>query len=206
MSTLTLHEMPSEKASTLEIAQYLKDADGPRTMDDALDHLRVYDPARQRSLQAAFMKECGVGKKYAELVGTKLFPSTKSRGKTSAAFGKLVPIAPRAALMKRSDAFAGLRSIDRSSYPEELVRHLDNVTALNMTGKAAVAVNRLALEYDHARELDHVRLDAALKLAEERGQNADRLLEVLDRITGPGGSGSGGAGSLRLRPTQEAAE
>lgn len=199
MSLLKLNEEPSAKASVAEIAQYFEGAPGPMTVPDVLMKLNVFDPARQRSLSAAFLKECRPGKKYAHLVGAKVRPSTTSRGRVSSVFDGIPPLAPETALVKRSDAFQGIRAIDRSTLPPDLRTKLDRVTDLNLTGKAGFEVNQLAVEFDHALEIERVKREAQEVLAEDRRRSFEDLLQVVDRIA-PGRYEEGGGAARRLPP------
>jgi hypothetical protein len=169
------------------------------TMIDALMELNVVDPARQRSLSAAFHKECRKGGKYAHLIGSKLRPSTTARGRVSAIYDGVEPLPPRTSLVRRSDAFQGIRAIDRSTYEPDLRAELDRVTDLNLTGKAGSAVNRLAVEYDHALELADVKVANLTLLAEERRRMNEELIQVLHRVTGGSEADENGNGR-RLRP------
>lgn len=207
MALLNLNETPSQKASVAELAEVFEKATEPMTLFDAFMELHVLDPARQRSLQAAFLKECREGGKYSHLVGSKVRPSTTARGRVSAVFEGVQALPPKMSLVKRSDAFQGIRAIDRSTYAPELRAELDRVTELNLTGRAGTAVNRLAVEYDHALELATVKIENIKMLAEERRKLMEELIQVLNRITG-GSEGDDGGGGRRIRPgsVSEAAE
>lgn len=202
MALLQLNEEPSRRSSIWEVAQFFEQATEPMTMQDAFDSLRVFDPGRQRSLAAAFLKECQPGKAYHHLVGSKLRPSINSRGRTSSVFKGLTAIAPKVALIKRSDAFQGMRSIDQSSYSEDLRGAVQNVIALNLVGKAGTAVNRMAIEADHALELAAVKLEAITTVAEERRKMIDELMKVLNRDTSEDENGR----RVRLHTARDAAE
>ncbi|PTM96124.1 hypothetical protein [Mycoplana dimorpha] len=206
MSLLKLDEEPSAKASVAEVAQFLEDAPGPMTVPDVLMKLNVFDPARQRSLSAAFLKECRKGRKYAHLVGAKVRPSTAARGRISSVFEGVPPLTPETALVKRSDAFQGIRAIDRSTYAPDLRAELDRVSELNLTGKAGFAVNQMAVEFDHALELEKVKVENLTLLAEERRKMNEDLLNVLNRITGGPNEDGGVARRLPSDPRSDAAE
>jgi hypothetical protein len=206
MALLDIQETASNKASVTELAAVFEKSSAPMTIPDALMQLKVFDPGRQRSLTAAFLRECQNGRKYAHLVGTKVRPSTTARGRISSVLSNVDPLDPKTSLIKRSDAFRGLRSVDKANYSEDLRVVAEQVTDLNLTGKAGVAVNRMALEYDHALELAQVKLENAMTLAEERRKWAEQLAEVLNRVV-DGADGEGNGRRVRVRPTtKEAAE
>ncbi|TGQ20048.1 hypothetical protein [Mesorhizobium sp. M00.F.Ca.ET.217.01.1.1] len=207
MGLLNLNETPSQKASVVELAEVFESASSPMTLPDALMKLNVFDPGRQRSLSAAFLKECRKGGKFAHLIGAKVRPSTTARGRVSSVFEGISPLTPKTDLVRRSDAFQGIRAIDRSSYSPDLRAELDGVAELNLTGRAGVAVNQLAVEYDHALELQAVKLDNLTLLAEERRKMVEELMQVLNRVTG-GSEADGGGNGRRIRSgsLSEAAE
>jgi hypothetical protein len=201
MALIELHEEPSSKASLAELAQVFEDASGPITFADAFMKLKVFDPARQRSLQASFLQEAKEGGRFTYLIGSKVRPSITARGRMSSAFRDVPPLAPKVALIKRSDAFHGIRSIDKSGYARDLRASVEQVQELNLTGKQGDAINRMSLEYDHALELAKVKLDNAMTLAEERRRMFEEVVQVLNRVTEKELSER----ALTVRPTKEAA-
>ena len=114
-------------------------------------------------------------------------------------------MAPKLEVIKRSDAFQGLRSLDKSNYSGDLRVSVENVEALNLTGNAGRAVNQMALEFDHRLELEQVKRDAAETLADERLKMVEQMMAVLDRVAPPPDGESNGR-QVSIRPTREAAE
>src|SRR5580704_4234657 len=153
MALLQINEKPSEKSSVAELAALLEGAPGPMTFGDAFMQLGVLDPARQRTLSATFLRDALPGGRYAHLIGSKLRPSTTARGRTSLVFRDVPPLTPKVPVVKRSDAFQGLRSLDKSNYSGQLRASVEKVAVLNLTGNTGRAVNHMALEYDHRLEL-----------------------------------------------------
>jgi hypothetical protein len=63
----------------------------------------------------------------------------------------------------------------------------------------------MAVEFDHSLELERVKRENAMTLAEERLKTLERLMEMLDRFADAAGADPNSR-RVRSRPTQEAAE
>ena len=212
MAQLQIYEEPSQKSSVVELAVLLENAPGPMTLGDAFMQLGVLDPARQRTLSATFLRDAIPGGRFAHLIGSKLRPSTTARGRTSIVFRDVPPLTPKVPVTKRSDAFQGLRSLDKSNYSGELRSSVEKAIALNLTGNAGRAVDRMALDFDHRLELEQVKRENAEILAEERRQVAEErqkmfeeVMLVLNRVS-PAPEGEANGRQVRVRTSKEAAE
>lgn len=110
-------------------------------------------------------------------------------------------------LIKRSDAFAGIRNVQKKLeannsrlYSQELRTAVQNVSGLNLTGKAGEQTNRLAVEYHHALELQMVKSRNWKALAEERLKHNEQLAELLKSFAADNGDGK----TPRHRPSKRA--